>query len=111
VTGRLVAAAYVATVAGLTAAAFSSHEGVVWAEVAAGILALPALVPALPVIYVLGAVVQGLVDSPGSGSASSWAPGDPGGPVWPVTLTFTVLMTLVACVNVELVRLLRGRSA
>ncbi|WP_459971688.1 hypothetical protein [Nocardioides pyridinolyticus] len=36
-TARVAAAVYVATVAGLTAAAFSGHEPVRWAQVAAAL--------------------------------------------------------------------------
>jgi hypothetical protein len=102
--GRAVAAAYVATVAGLTAAAFSDHDVLRWAEVAAAVLALPTVVVALPAIYVLGAWAWSFADSPSSGSASSADPVVAGAPIWPVTLTFTVVMTLVACANVALVR-------
>jgi ABC-type dipeptide/oligopeptide/nickel transport system permease subunit len=102
--GRAVAVAYVATVAGLTAAAYSDHEVVRWEQVAAAVLTLPTLVAALPVVYVLGGLAWTLADSPGSGSASSADPSVAAAPIWPVTLTFTVLMTLVACANVALVR-------
>ncbi|WP_395657063.1 hypothetical protein [Nocardioides sp.] len=114
-TGRVVAAAYVATVAGLTAAAFSSRGDLWWAEVAAGVLTLPLVLVALPAIYLLGALAWSVADSPATGSLSSTDPvvADPS--IWPVTLTFTVLMTLVACANVALVgwtlrRVARRRS-
>ena len=103
--GRVVAATYVAAVAGLTAAAFSSHDALVWAEVAAGLLALPMVIVALPGIYLFGALAWRFADSPSSGSASSMDPVVAEPAIWPVTLTFTVIMTLVACANVELVRL------
>ncbi|GAA1797844.1 hypothetical protein GCM10009795_049210 [Nocardioides hankookensis] len=95
---RLLAAAYVVAVAVLTARAFSEADHDHWAaEIAAAVLTLPAIVPALPVIYVVG--------------ASAWNVG----PMWVVTLTFTLLMTVVACANVLLLRWawrsLRGRRA
>lgn len=99
----VVAAAYVATVAGLTAAAFSGQDPLWWAEIAAAVLTLPTVVVALPAIYVLGAVAWSFADSPATGSVSSLDPVVTV-PIWPVTLTFTVLMTLVACTNVALVR-------
>jgi len=85
--GRLVALAYVVTVAALTARAFSdAHQDHWGAEIAAAILTLPMILPALPVIYVLG--------------AAAWSVG----PMWPVTLTFTLLMSVVACANLLLLR-------
>lgn len=108
-TGRVVAAAYVATVAGLTAAAFSAEDALPWAEAAAAVLALPTVIVALPAIYVLGAVAWSFVDNPSSGSASSAGPVLETAPIWPVTLTFTLVMTLVACANVAVVRYLIRR--
>jgi hypothetical protein len=96
--GRMVAVAYVATVAALTARAFSERGQDHWgAEIAAAALTLPAVVVALPVIYVIGAAAWNVADSQG------------GGAMWPVTLTFTVLMTAVACANLVLLGLLRRR--
>lgn len=111
--GRLASALYVAAVAGLTAAAFSGDGGPVWAKVAVALLALPSVIPALPAIYLLGAFAWTFADSPSTGSASSAGPVVEGPPIWPVTLTFTVVMTLVACANVALaayaVRVVRRR--
>lgn len=95
--GRIVAVLYVATVATLTAYAFSSDEDHWSAEIAAAVLGLPLVVPALPAIYLLGGL--------------AWH-----GPIWLVTTTFTTLMALVAIGNVLLVRaavaaLLRTRWA
>ena len=85
-TGRVVATAYVATVAALTAVAFSDPHRDHWtAEIAAALLALPLIVPAMPVIYVLGGL--------------AWH-----GPMWVVTLAFTAMTTAVAVGNVLLVR-------
>ena len=97
-TGRVVAVAYVVTVAALTARAFSEADQDHWgAEIAAAVLTLPTIVPALPVIYVVG--------------AGAWNVG----PMWVVTLTFTLLMTAVAIGNALLARLvwrsLRGSAS
>jgi hypothetical protein len=102
--GRTFALAYVGTVAALTARAFSdAHQDHWGAEIAAAVLTLPALIPALPPIYVLGAAAWAGTDATG------------GGPMWPVTLTFTLLMTLVACANVALLtvvwRAVRGTAS
>ena len=95
-TSRVVAGAYVAIVAALTAAAFwSDAEERPWTEVAAAVLTLPTVVVALPAIYLLGALAWNVSDAAGDG------------PMWPVTLTFTTLMTVVACGNVLLVRVVR----
>jgi len=86
--GRIVAAAYVGTVAALTAFAFRpGADGFNVAEGAAAVLTLPMLVPALPVIYVVGALAWNVADS------------ESGDPTLLVTLTFTALMTLVAAAN------------
>lgn len=98
--GRVIAMAYVGAVAALTAIAFSDPVEEHWtAEIAAAVLGLPFVIPALPVIYVLGAVAWNLSDATG------------GGPMWPVTLTFTAIMTAVACANAELVRAVLTRRA
>lgn len=82
---------YVGTVAALTVYAFRpGADGFNIAEGLAAVLALPMLVPALPVIYVVGALAWNL-----DGSES-------GDPTLLVTLTFTVLMTAVAAANVLL---------
>ena len=107
-TARAAATTYVAIVAALTAAAYSDHEVVRWAQVAAALLTLPSLVAALPAIYVLGAFAWTFADSAPSGSASSADPVTATPAIWPVTLTFTALMTLVACANVVLVRSAAG---
>jgi len=89
VIARVVAVAYVATVAALTAYAFSdAHQDHWGAEISAAVLTLPTIVAALPAIYLLGAAAWGVSD------------GGDGGPMWPVTLTFTLLMSVVACLNV-----------
>jgi hypothetical protein len=116
-TGRVVAVAYVATVAGLTARAFSDANQDHWgAEIAAAVLALPLIIPALPFIYVLGGLAWNFADTgsasgSASGSSSSVSTELDGGTMWPVTLTFTLLMTAVACGNVLLVRAVVARRA
>jgi hypothetical protein len=93
VIGRVLAMAYVAAVAALTAIAFSDPHQDHWtAEIAAAVLALPLLIPALPAIYVLGGL--------------AWQ-----GPMWLVTLSFTATMTAVAIANVELVRAVATRRS
>lgn len=101
--GRIVAVGYVVVVALLTARAFSdAHQDHWGAEIAAAVLTLPAVVVALPAIYLLGAAAWSVSDA-----------GD-GGPMWPVTLTFTLLMSVVACGNaagfVFLSRVLRRKE-
>ena len=106
--GRVLAVAYVATVAGLTAYSFRSPDGEFDAlRAVTGLITLPMLVPALPFIYVLGALAWSATDAAD------------GGPMWPVTLTFTVIMTITASLNVVVLahvtrglrRSIRGRRA
>jgi membrane protein implicated in regulation of membrane protease activity len=85
-------------VAALAATAFSDpHAGFTWREGAAMLLTLPVLVPALPVLYV--------------GGAAAWnATGaDSGGPMWPVTLVYSVIFAMIAGANVWLVAMVLGR--
>jgi ABC-type glycerol-3-phosphate transport system permease component len=91
-TGRVLATAYVVTVTALTAYAFSSNDDHWPAEIAAAVLALPLVVPALPIIYVVGGL--------------AWH-----GPMWVVTLSFTAMMTAVACGNALLFRAASSRRA
>lgn len=109
--GRLLAAAYVVTVATLTAVGFWDHDGSWPAKLAAAVLCLPTIIPALPVIYVGGAIAWTFSDGPASGSASSADANIADSPMWPVTLTFTVLMTAVACANVLVLRAVASRLA
>jgi hypothetical protein len=99
VIARVAAGTYVVTVAGLTAYAFRSPDvGFGRAEAAAAILTVPAIVPALPVIYVVGAVAWNLYDA--------------GAPMALVTATFTLMMAGVAALNLLPVWLLsRARRA
>jgi hypothetical protein len=55
------------------------------------LLTLPALIPALPFTYVLGASIWNLTDADGGG-----------GPTWPVTLVYTLMVAGVAGANVWL---------
>ena len=90
------AALYVGVVAALAANAFSDANGSFGrAEGAAMLLTLPALVIALPVIYVLGATIWNLTDA-----------GD-GGPMWPVTVVYTLMFAGVAIANLRALWLLR----
>jgi hypothetical protein len=98
VRGRLVAAAYVATVAVLAARSFWSRDQTFSVtEAIAFALTLPVLVVAIPAVYLLGAAVWSLTDA-----------GD-GGPMWPVTVAFTLMLAGIAVANVWVVRRLLGR--
>jgi hypothetical protein len=96
---------YVGVVAALAASAFRSpEEGFTWTrEGVAMALTLPALLPALPVLYGLGALAWNVTSA-----------GD-GGLMWPVTLTYALLFAATALANVWLLRRLllhrRGRAA
>ena len=59
--------------------------------------ALPAMLAGGLLLYVFGAAAWNL-----SGA-------DTGGETWPVTLTYTLVVAVVAAVNVMLVRMLRSR--
>lgn len=110
--GRLLATAYVATVAALTLLAFLDEDDERWwARIAAAVLCLPTMLPALPALYLGGAVAWSWSDHASSGSASSADPVVADGPMWPVTLAFAAMMTAVAIVNVLLLRAVaRGRA-
>lgn len=93
---------YVAVVATLVATSFrSAGQGFSMTEGAAFALTLPVLVVALPVVYLVGAGIWSLTNA-----------GD-GGPMWPVTLVFVVMFTVIAVANLwvlrRLVRRLRTR--
>ena len=85
---RLLAVGYVLVDATLGAVAFSSDQGHPHTELAAFVLALPAVVATIPAIYVIGAGAWNLRDAM------------PGQPMWPVTLTFTGLFAATALLNV-----------
>lgn len=104
--GRAAATVYVGVVAVLAAASFHDPGQVLtwFPEGVMLLLLLPALVPLLPVVYVLGASVWDLAQTGADR------------PMWPVTTLFVLLFAGVAVVNVLLVRLLgawwsRGRRA
>jgi hypothetical protein len=110
--GRVVAVAYVTTVAGLTARAFWGADPEHWrAEIAAAVLTLPTIIVALPVVYVTLGLVGSATDEPSSGSASSSSPDYDSAAWWPVTLAVTLLMTGVACANFLLVRAVVSRRS
>lgn len=92
---------YVGVVAALAASAFSDRNSTfTWStEGAAMLLTLPALVPALPVIYVLGAAIWNFTNA------------DSGGPMWPVTLVYASMFAGVAVANLWILHwlLLRRR--
>jgi len=88
---RIASVLYVATVAGLATDAWGRpQQGVHWTEVAAVILSLPTVVPALPLIYVFGAAIWKATRA------------DNGGPMWPVTLAYASMFATIALVNVLL---------
>ena len=90
---------YVAVVAALAATAFSDrHATFSWStEGVAMLLTLPALIAALPAIYVLGAAIWNVTNA------------DSGGPMWPVTLVYTLMFAGVAVANLWVLRQVRRR--
>ena len=88
---RMAAATYVLVDGTLGAIAFSSDVARPPVEIAAFALALPALVATIPVVYVVGAWAWDVRDSM------------TGTPMWPVTVTFTLLLAATAILNVVLV--------
>jgi hypothetical protein len=89
--GRALAATYVLAVVILASIAWGhDHGGFDPIEAAALVLALPIVVPALPIIYVVGAIAWNATGAPDNG------------PMWPVALTFAVLLGACACINVWL---------
>jgi len=87
----VVAVVYVLVDAGLGAIAFSSDDARPAIEIAAFVLALPAVVVTVGVIYVGGAMGWNLRDA---------LPGDP---MWPVATTFAALFAATAITNVMFV--------
>lgn len=99
---RVPAVLYVGTVAALAASAFSHPDaGFTWnREGVAMVLTLPALLPALPVVYLLGAAAWSVTGA------------DRGGPMWPVTSAYAVLFAGAALANMWLLhRLVRRRHS
>lgn len=97
---RVLAVGYVAVVASLAAVAFSDpHRGFSWQEGAAMVLSLPALVPLLPVLYLVGAAAWNLTGA------------DSGGPMWPVTVAYSLVFAGIAAANVVLVTALTAALA
>lgn len=90
---RLVALAYVVLETALAAYAFSGEAAHQRAEITAFVLALPAMIVAIPVVYLVGAAAWSLRDQ------------HAGHPIWPVTVTFALLFAVTATANVVLVRL------
>lgn len=79
---------YVGVVAALAADAFSGRDATFgWAEGGAMLLTLPAVIPAVPVMYLLGAGIWNITNA------------DSGGPMWPVTLVYAFMFVGVAVVN------------
>jgi sterol desaturase/sphingolipid hydroxylase (fatty acid hydroxylase superfamily) len=91
----LIEIVYVGSVCALSLSAFSHpDQGFGVREALAMLLTLPALIVALPVIYLVGAVLWSL-----TGAA------DAGGPMWPVTVGFTVMFVVTAAAGARLLRL------
>ncbi|MFN8193554.1 MAG: hypothetical protein U0R80_04630 [Nocardioidaceae bacterium] len=93
----MVAAVYLVLETVLAAVAFSSQQDRPLVEWVAFLLLLPSVVVAFPVIYVGGAVGWSLRDAM------------PGHPMWPVAVTFAVLMLATAVLNVLVVRTVAAR--
>ena len=87
--------ALVGTLAGVTHSQPNQTFG--WAWALCLILCLPVLVIGLPFVYVLGAAVWNVTDA-----------GD-GGPMWPVTVVYTVLFCAIAIGNCLLLGPLAAR--
>jgi hypothetical protein len=94
IAARTLAAVYIAAVTTLGASAFwTPIEEFTWnREAAALLLSLPALVVGIFAIYVLGPIAWHATN------ASS------GGPMWPVTLVYTIIFAAMAITNVWLIR-------
>lgn len=98
-TRRVLAGSYVAVVAALAASAFSDpNAGFTWTrEGLAMLLTLPTSVLALPVVYVLGSTIWNTTNA------------DSGGPMWPVTLVYTVMFAGIAIVNLWMLHFMLRR--
>lgn len=97
--GWIVAGLYVTAVAVLAARAFS-HPGQTFSWTREGVvllLTLPALLPALPGVYLVGASIWNVTNA------------DDGGPMWPVTIVYTLMFAGVAVANVWLLRVVLTR--
>jgi hypothetical protein len=94
VRGSAVGVVYVGAVSVLAASAFwTPDEPFTWdREAVAMLLTLPALLAGLPVIYLLGAAMWHITNATG------------GGPMWPVTLVYTLMFAGMATANVLIVR-------
>lgn len=90
---------YLAVVAALAADTFSSRDGTFgwWPHGVLFALLMPVLVVAMPVVYVVGATAWNVTGA------------DAGGPMWPVTLVYALLLTAVGAANVLVVRAVRTR--
>jgi uncharacterized membrane protein len=95
---RAAALAYVLLVAVLGALSFSSDQARPSVEWPAFLLLLPTVVLTLPVMYGVGAIAWSIRDA------------IPGQPMWPVTVTFTLLFAGAAVVNVVVIWFLLSRS-
>lgn len=88
---------YVAVVAAITGLAMVHPNDVRGGLLAvAVVLALPAMVLGLPVLYVAGAAIWNVTGA------------DHGGREWPVTFVYTMVVGATAAVNVMVLRLLRA---
>ncbi|MFI7586959.1 hypothetical protein ACIB24_07775 [Spongisporangium articulatum] len=91
--GRVASSLYVVAVVALTVAAFGSRDADGGpAEVVLLVITLPALIPGLLVLYPAAATAWHLTNA------------DDGGPMWPVTLTYVVVFTAIAVLDVVLAR-------
>ncbi|MFL6139253.1 MAG: hypothetical protein ACJ74O_15820 [Frankiaceae bacterium] len=95
---RAAATAYVLAVVALAASAFADRDAAFgWAEGSAMLLTLPAIVVALPAIYVVGAALWSITDAAD------------GGPMWPVTLAYALMLGGTAVGNLWLLHRLSAR--
>jgi hypothetical protein len=100
VPGRCAAGCYLVVVGVLAGLAWHDpNAGFGHVELAALLLTLPALIVAIPFVYVIGAMAWNITNA------------DSGGPMWPVTTCFVVMFVVVAAVNVLLAVRLAHRAA
>ena len=89
---RLLATGYVLVVAAAALQAFlAPNDPSTWRTFLPELLTLPAAVPLLPAVYLVGALTWSVTGA------------DSGGPAWVVTAVYTVVFAAVAVANVWLV--------
>jgi hypothetical protein len=97
--GRCAAACYLVLVGVLAGFAWHDPNGSFGrTELAAIVLTLPAILAAIPVVYVVGAMAWNFTNAGN------------GGPMWPVTICFVAMFTAMAAANVLLAAWLSRRA-